>query len=213
MDGTGSGETRAERRVFRSAVAVGFGVVWLAFAAVNLVDLALRGTGRDAAVLGALLLLATAVVYVTCLRPRIVADAAGVTVHNPLRNVRVPWDAVERIDATDTVRLRAGGRQYRCWAVQTSHRARARAQLREQSRAAKVGAQGVYAHARHHDHSRPDEIAAGLQAMAQRFRRDPDAGAGPAPDAAATVNWSPYALAALGATLVLVAVSMLAPLG
>ena len=66
---------------------------WMAFAALNLIDIALRGRDAASAVMAALLLLGCGIAYVLGLRPAVVADEGGFTVRNPLRDVRVPWRA------------------------------------------------------------------------------------------------------------------------
>lgn len=211
------GEQRAEvgqdgRRVFRSPLAFGVGIGWLLFSAANFVDLAVRGTGRDAVAVGAIQLAATAIVYLICLRPRIVADGAGVTVHNPLRDLRAPWRAVERIDTTDAVRLHTLGRPYRCWAAQRSSRARPRARPPYGATELGAGADGPPDDRRGTSgRSRADDVAAELTAMAGRFGGD--AAHRAEPGGTATVTWSPYAFAAVGAAFACAAVAaaMLVP--
>ena len=75
-------------QIFRSPTAVVVWVVWLLFAVGNWVDLAVQGRDHLSVVAAAVLLLATGAAYVTAQRPRIIADEAGVTVRNPLRDHR-----------------------------------------------------------------------------------------------------------------------------
>src|SRR5437867_1299010 len=118
-------------RVFRSTPARVLGWAWLAFAALNVADIVWRGHDLAAVVAAAVLLFASGCAYVAALRPRIVADRAGVRFHNPLRDVHLPWAAISKIDATDAVRVHCGDSgAYRAWAMQTSPRAKARAQSR-----------------------------------------------------------------------------------
>ena len=56
-------------------------------------------------VAAAVLLLATGVAYVTAQRPRVIADDAGVTVRNPLRDHRIGWAGVAEIDLVDLLRV------------------------------------------------------------------------------------------------------------
>jgi hypothetical protein len=130
---------RGKGRIFRSTGARVAGWAWLVFAAVNLVDLAVRGDDLAALVAAAVLLFGCGLAYVLGLRPRIVADETGVRLHNPLRDVRIPWPALRRIEAAQTLRLHcvaerdAGpgeSRSFNAWVMQTSPRARARAQRR-----------------------------------------------------------------------------------
>lgn len=208
--------------MFRPSVARWFGYAWLVFAAFNLADLAWRGGSRTSWVIAAVLLLITAVVYVTALRPRIVADAGGLRIVNPLREVRVPWGAVTDVDATDMVRVHAGGqRPYRCWAVQAPNRQRRRAsRSRAQAGGAAAGSRGgatsgsrgrtasgasaeVTASAAGRTHA--EYVAAELSDMAGRGRRD-------APTESSTVvTWSRSSLAVVGVGAALVLASVLAP--
>ena len=53
----------------------------------------------------AALLLVTAVAYVAALRPRVIADPGGIVVRNPLRDHRLPWPAVQRVDLGTLLRV------------------------------------------------------------------------------------------------------------
>src|SRR5262249_25374691 len=79
--------------VFRSPGSLILWWLWTVFAAVTLIDLIVQGTGRSAVTMAVLVVAITALVYGCALRPRIVADAGGITVENPLRDHRVPWGA------------------------------------------------------------------------------------------------------------------------
>ncbi len=92
-------------QTFRSPTAVIVWWVWLLFAAANWVDLAVQGRDRESLVAAAILLLATGVAYVTAQRPRIIADDTGVTIRNPLRDHRVGWACVTKIDLADLLRV------------------------------------------------------------------------------------------------------------
>src|SRR5262249_9543906 len=88
-------------------------------------------------------------VYACALRPRIVADARGITVENPLRDHYVPWGAVERVDAVNAVGVHcvaapgaAKGKVVHSWAVQSSPRSAQRAQFR--ARRAQAGQSAEY---------------------------------------------------------------------
>jgi hypothetical protein len=92
-------------QIFRSPTAVVVWVVWLLFAVANWVDLAVQGRDHLSVVAAAVLLLATGAAYVTAQRPRIIADDAGVTVRNPLRDHRIGWAGVAEIDLVDLLRV------------------------------------------------------------------------------------------------------------
>ena len=96
-------------QVFRSPTAVVIWVVWLLFAVGQLVDLAVQGRDHVSAVAAAILLLATGVAYVTAQRPRIIADKTGLTVRNPLRDHRIGWAGVAKVDLADLLRVHCRG--------------------------------------------------------------------------------------------------------
>ena len=92
-------------QTFRSPTAVVVWVVWLLFAVGNWIDLAVQGRDHLSVVAAAVLLLATGVAYVTAQRPRVIADDAGVTVRNPLRDHRIGWAGVAEMDLVDLLRV------------------------------------------------------------------------------------------------------------
>jgi hypothetical protein len=92
-------------QVFRSPTAVVVWVVWLLFAVGNWIDLAVQGRDHLSVVAAAVLLLATGAAYVTAQRPRVVADDAGVTIRNPLRDHRIGWAGVAEVDLVDLLRV------------------------------------------------------------------------------------------------------------
>jgi hypothetical protein len=130
----------AGREVFRSPAAVVIWWLWVLFAAGNLVDLAVQGRDHLSLVAAFVLLFVTGVVYVTTLRPRVIADTAGMTVVNPLNDHRVGWAAVSAADTTELLRVRCewpDGDQTRrraiyAWAVHSSRRRRVSAEMRAQ---------------------------------------------------------------------------------
>ena len=91
--------------MFRSPTAVVVWIVWLLFAVGNWIDLAVQGRDHASAVAAAILLLATGAAYVTAQRPRIIADETGVTVRNPLRDHRIGWAGVAKVDLADLLRV------------------------------------------------------------------------------------------------------------
>jgi hypothetical protein len=106
--------------------------IWLAFVTANVVDFAVQGlsSARFGAVVSAILLFVTGLAYTLALRPRVIADGAGLTVVNPFRTHRVPWRLIESVDTGDWVRVRyttlgdAEVRTVHCWALYVSARAR-----------------------------------------------------------------------------------------
>jgi Bacterial PH domain len=103
---------------------------WLALAVAVLADLAVQGRDHGAAVLAAVAVLVTGLMYACALRPRVVADGSGITLVNPVREHHLPWAAVTAVDLRDSLRVHCQGRVLHSWALQSSRRSRARAALR-----------------------------------------------------------------------------------
>lgn len=133
-----------ERQVYRTGGSLVAWWAWTAFAVVLLVVLALRHRDHTGLVTAFVVIAITGIMYACALRPRIVADAAGVTVVNPLRVHEVPWPAVTQVDLVHNVRVhyRAPGRGepgegkpggekiVHSWAVQSTGRSQTRSELR-----------------------------------------------------------------------------------
>ncbi len=113
-------------QTFRSPTAAVIWVVWLLFAVANWIDLAVQGRDHLSVVAAAILLLVTGLAYVTAQRPRIIADETGVTVRNPLRDHRIGWAAVTKVDLVDLLRVHTDqgrrGKVISSWAVPYSRR-------------------------------------------------------------------------------------------
>jgi hypothetical protein len=133
------------RQVFRSPIATLIWWIWVLFAVGNLIDLAVQGRDHLSAVAACTLLLITGIVYAAAKRPRIIADADGVTIVNPIRVHQVGWPAVAGCDATELLRVRCSWpaqdgpdsrtRRLYAWAAHSSRRRQAAAQLRAQRQA------------------------------------------------------------------------------
>lgn len=113
--------------------------VFIGFAALNLIDVVLRGRGQSGRIAFALMVALALLAFVIGLRPAVVADARHVLLRNLVRDVSVPWGAVTAIDATDALRVHAGGAAFRSWSIASGNRARRRA-LRGQAPRAGGGA-------------------------------------------------------------------------
>ena len=131
-------------QTFRSPTALVIWAVWLLFAVANWVDLAVQGRDHSSVVAAALLLLATGIAYLTAMRPKIIADESGITVKNPLRDHRISWASVTKVDLVDLLRVHCdwdpsgpgapGGKKHRkvinSWAVHYSRRRQLSAEVR-----------------------------------------------------------------------------------
>ncbi|WP_433464555.1 PH domain-containing protein [Spirillospora sp. CA-128828] len=120
---------------------------WLVFAVLNFVDLFVGITGDPDYSLTTfaitfLLLFGCGIAYTVGLRPMIAGDDEGITVRNPLRDVRAPWGAVRKIEGKNAVTVSFTGPdgtdlETRAWVLQTSPRAQAKAEARAQKEARK----------------------------------------------------------------------------
>lgn len=120
---------------FRSTAARVGAWTWLVFAALNFIDIAVRGRNLAAVVAAAVLLTGCGLAYVFGLRPRITANEQGIKLRNPLRDIEAPWTAVQKLEAHDAVMLTytdaaQAERTARAWVLQSTPRARAREERR-----------------------------------------------------------------------------------
>jgi len=127
----------SEPEVFRSAGSLILSWAWFIVAVIVLVDLVVQGHDHVALVTAMAVFVITGVVYACAWRPKIVADSAGISLINPVRDYRVPWAAVVKVDVVNAVRVHctpapgeARGKVLYSWAVQVSPRSAKRATLR-----------------------------------------------------------------------------------
>ena len=81
------------------------------------VALVLGGHPRQALIGVPLLAAAVAAVWAVFWRPAVVVDDDAVLLLNPVRDVRVPWPALEDVDTRFALTLTASGRRYQSWAA------------------------------------------------------------------------------------------------
>jgi hypothetical protein len=205
-----------DREVFRSTGSLILWWLWAVFAVITLIDLIVQGTGRSAVIMAVLVIAITALVYGCALRPRIVADAGGITVENPLRDHRVPWGAVEKVDAVHAVRVHcvaapgaSKGKIINSWAVQSSPRAARAAEYRSRRQKQRLGHPPGYgrypAEAQEALRRSPAEAAA--RQLEERVARERGAGAaGGRPEG----RWAWVAIAVMAVPLVALIVVVLA---
>jgi hypothetical protein len=189
----------ARPEVFRRTGPLVVWWIWLAFALFNVVDLAIQGSGHLPAVVTAILVAITGVVYACALRPRVVASDAGLVVLNPVRDHRVPWGAVEAVDVGDWVRVHcapapgaAAGKTIDCWALFAPARTKLRAERRAKDPAVMSQARRLPDEARYLvSLSVPQAIAVKLD---DRARREHDRGE---VDGTPTATWAWPSLVAM----------------
>jgi len=205
-----------DREVFRSSGSLLLWWVWAVFAAVTLIDVIVQGTGRSAVIMTVVVVAITALVYGCALRPRIVADAGGITVENPLRDHRVPWGTVEKVDAVHAVRVHCApapgaskGKIINSWAVQSSPRAARAAEYRSRRQARRLGEPSGYGRypAEAQEALRRSLAEATARQLDERASREHGAGAAGGPPEA---RWAWAAIAVMAAPLVALVVVVLA---
>jgi hypothetical protein len=104
------------RMVYRPAysrvllgIFVVFGLWWV-------IDEAIGPHPAHAAVSGLWLVAITAALACLFWRPSVVVDESGVELRNMVRDVQMPWRALEQLETRYTLTLHAGGRRYQSWA-------------------------------------------------------------------------------------------------
>ena len=130
-------------QVFRSPTAIIVWWVWVLFAVGNLIDLAVQGRDRLSLVAAAILVLVTGIAYVTAQRPRVIADTAGITIVNPLRDHHIGWAGVTNVDLADLLRVRCrrgpdDAKIIYSWAVRYWRRRKAAAEIKARRTAARM---------------------------------------------------------------------------
>jgi len=128
--------TAAERKVYRLPGPQVMWWVWVVFVAGNLLDLAIQGHNYESLQISVGLLAVTGLVYACTLRPRVIADAGGVTMINPLRDYRVPWPRISEIYMAESVQFKCSegeglsGKTLHSWALYSPRKARLKADIR-----------------------------------------------------------------------------------
>jgi len=188
---------------------------WVVVAVVSLGDLAVQGHDRGAVEPALVVLVITALMYSCAFRPRVLADSAGITVQNPLRDYIVPWGAVRGVFLGDSVEFQCarpapkGDKTIYSWALYGSRRARARAGLRTRGwdRGARSRPQG-YARMPSEAQEALKQIPA--EAMARELGRlFEEARARGAADGVLSARWAWPSLAAIGVSLAALVLAIL----
>jgi hypothetical protein len=210
---------------------------WLVVAVLILGSVALRGHNHAGAVTALVVLAITGCMYACAWQPRIVTDADGITVQNPLRWHLLPWPVVTTVQLVQTVEVHytaAPGesreKKVHSWAVQSSAASRTRAELRAKRNARTVARVAPRSAPRAAGYGEPPDAAtAARQGSAAEFilrqlrekveaahRQAAAATADQAPPPAAApgqraeVRWAWWQIAAIAVpVLVLIAVALL----
>jgi hypothetical protein len=180
------------------------------------VDLIVQGSGHSAVIMAVLVAAITGLVYGCAFRPRIVADTGGITVENPLRDHRVPWGTVEKVDAVHAVRVHCTlapgtgkGQIVNSWAVQSSPRAARAAEYRSRRQAQRLGRAAGYGRypAEAQEALRRSPAEATARQLDERAKRERAEGAAGGPPEA---RWAWAAIAVMAVPLVALVVVVLA---
>lgn len=204
------------KKVFRLPAPVVLWWVWVVFAVANLADLAIQGHDRLSVQIAIGLLAVTGVVYACAFRPRVITDAGGLTILNPLREYRVPWARVTDVYLGESVQVhvaaapatgKGNGKVLHSWALYSPSRSRLKAEARGRRMDRNLASRpGGYARmpveAREVAKKHPAELMAReIQSLAQKARERG------APDGPVVASWAWSSLAAmLVPTLLLVLV-------
>jgi hypothetical protein len=107
----------AHVETFRPRLAPVMAVAWYVLSAFGGYDLVRRGHGREIPIGLASLALITVVVYAIGQRPAVIAGPSGVLLRNVLRDVWLPWHAVQKIESRWSLSLATEDKSYGSWAV------------------------------------------------------------------------------------------------
>jgi hypothetical protein len=195
--------------VFRHTTPLVLWWVWVAFAAANVIDVAIVDPGLTVLKVAAGLLAVTGIAYATTLHSRVESDDDGVTIYNPVRNHRAPWGAVEGIflgDSVEFVCYRPAPKKAKTiysWALYSSRRSRARSHLQRSfysSRRAEISSRAPSEAADLAKQATAQLMAAELGRLAVQARQQQAA------SAVLTSRWSWIPVAAIVIPLVLLIV-------
>lgn len=112
----GTMASTSARLVYRSVLMRVLAVCYALFSGWWLVTL-IGSHPRDAAATAAWLLAIGYVLYAVLWRPAVVIEPEGVTLVNVVRDVRVPWAALEAVETRYALTLHAAGNRYASWAA------------------------------------------------------------------------------------------------
>jgi hypothetical protein len=135
-------------RVYRLVAPLVMWWCWVAIAVFALADPLIQGNHKIPPSYAAGILAITGLTFACTLWPRVIADAAGLTVRNPFRSFRIPWPAVRGVFVGDSIEIQCSrqapksDRTIYCWALFSSRRSRAKSQLRATARERRVTAAG-----------------------------------------------------------------------
>jgi Bacterial PH domain len=193
------------KKVYRLPAPIVLWWAWIVFAVVNLADLAIQGHDRTSGQIAIGLAAVTGIVYVCAFRPRVITDADGLTMLNPVREYRVPWARVSDVYLGESVQIHcsaaapatAEGKVLHSWALYSPRRSRLKAEVRGRRMDRNlISRPGNYARmpveAREVAKQHPAElIAREIQSLAQKARERG------APDGPVVASWAWSSLAAV----------------
>jgi len=198
-----------KKKVFRLPGPIVLWWAWVVFAVANLADLAIQGHDATSVQIAIGLAAVTGVVYMCALRPRVITDADGLTMLNPVREYRVPWGRVSDVYLGESVQIHcseetpaaapsaAKGKVLHSWALYSPRRSRLKAEVRGRRMDRGLASRpGNYTRmpveAREAAKQHPAELMAReIQSLAQRARERG------VPDGPVVASWAWSSLAAV----------------
>jgi hypothetical protein len=131
-----AGQRPADQKMFRLPGAIVGWWAWVVLAAACLIDIFATGRDHTAAEIAVTIIFITGLVYACALWPRVLTDAAVITVRNPLREHRIPWGSVALVDVKESVQVHCvpepGAKRPKVihsWALAAQRRNRLRSEL------------------------------------------------------------------------------------
>jgi len=104
-------------QVYQSNTARALGALTVAICAGGLTTLVLRGAERDVVRYSGPLLLVAWLAWFAYWQPKVTLDERGLTLHNVLRTVHVPWTSVLELQSRYGLRVDTRRGSYDAWAV------------------------------------------------------------------------------------------------
>jgi hypothetical protein len=111
------GTSTMARQVFRQRSSLVLAAVCGVTGALLLLSLVRNWAHYPRPVFAGWVLLGLALTWAVFVRPAVLLDSEGVTLHNVLRDIRIPWARLSHVETRWNLRVFAGDRGYTAWAI------------------------------------------------------------------------------------------------
>jgi len=111
------GTSTTARQVFRQRSSLVLAAVCGVTGALLLLSLVRNWAQYPRPVFAAWVVLGLALTWAVFVRPAVLLDSEGVTVHNVLRDIRIPWARLSHVETRWNLRVFAGDHGYTAWAI------------------------------------------------------------------------------------------------